>query len=47
MGGSFIFGITTAVSMLLITVGIFYVLIKRGQFLDAMKEKAEAGSAKK
>lgn len=47
MGGSFIFGVITAVSMLLITVGVFYVLIKLGQFLDAMKERAEADSAKK
>jgi hypothetical protein len=47
IGGSFIFGVITAASMLLITVGIFYVLIKLGQFLDAMKDKTEAGSAKK
>jgi len=45
--GGFIFGIITPVSMLLVTVGIFYVLIKLGQFLDAMKEKTEVGSAKK
>lgn len=47
MSGSFIFAIIAPVSMLLITVGIFYVLIKLGQFLDAMKGKAEVGSAKK
>ncbi len=37
-GGSFIFGAIGAVSVLLITVGLFYVLIKLGSFLDAMKE---------
>ena len=42
-----IFGIIAPVSALIITVGVFYVLIKLGQFLDAMKEKAEAGPAKK
>jgi uncharacterized protein YoxC len=47
MGGSFIFAAIMAVSILLITVGVFYVLIKLGQFLDAMKEKTEAGSANK
>ena len=46
-GGSFIFGAISAVSILLITVGVFYVLIKLGSFLDAMKEKTEAGSTKK
>ena len=45
-GGSFIFGAISAVSMLIITVGVFYVLIKLGSFIDAMKEKTEAGSAK-
>jgi hypothetical protein len=35
------------VSVLLVAVGIFYVLIKLGSFLEAMKEKAEAGSTKK
>ena len=47
MGGSFIFGAVTAVSILLVAVGIFYVLVKLGGFIDAMKEKAEIGSAKK
>lgn len=47
MGGSFIFAIITPVSMLLVTVGIFYVLIKLGSFIDSLKEKTEAGSAKK
>ena len=44
-GGSFIFGAIGAVSVLLITIGVFYVLIKLGRLLDAMK--TEAGSAKK
>jgi hypothetical protein len=47
MGWSFIFGIIMPVSILLVTVGVFYVLIKLGHFLDAMKDKAEASSAKK
>ena len=46
-GGSFIFGTIGAVSTLIIAVGVFYVLIKLGSFLDAMKEKTEAGPAKK
>jgi hypothetical protein len=46
-GGSFLFGAVSAVSVLLITVGVFYVLIKLGSLLDALKEKTEAGSAKK
>jgi hypothetical protein len=46
-GGSFIFGVIGAVSVLLITVGVFYVLIKLGNLLDAMKEKTEASSTKK
>jgi len=37
---SFIFGTITAVSILLVTVGILYVLIKLGRFLDALKDKA-------
>jgi hypothetical protein len=45
--GSIIFGAIGAVSILLITVGVFYVLIKLGGFLDALKEKAEAGGSKK
>ena len=40
-GGSFIFGAISAVSVLIISVGIFYVLMKLGSFLDAMKEKVE------
>jgi hypothetical protein len=40
-GGSFIFGAISAVSILIISVGIFYVLMKLGSFLDAMKEKTE------
>jgi len=46
-GGSFIFGAISAISILIISVGIFYVLMKLGSFLDAMKEKTEASSAKK
>ena len=46
-GGSFISAAIGAVSMLIISVGIFYVLMKLGSFLDAMKEKTEASSAKK
>jgi hypothetical protein len=42
IGGSFIFGAIMAVSVLLITVGVFYVLWKLGGLLDAMKEKTEA-----
>ena len=45
--GSIIFGAIGAVSVLLITVGVFYVLIKLGGLLDALKEKAEAGGTKK
>ena len=46
-GGSFIFAAIGAVSVLLITVGVFYVLIKLGSLLDALKEKTEAASTKK
>ena len=46
-GGSFIFGAISAVSVLLITVGVFYVLIKLGSLLDALKDKAVAESSKK
>jgi len=42
MGASFIFSAIMAVSVLLITVGVFYVLWKLGGLLDAMKEKTEA-----
>ena len=45
--GSLIFGAIGAVSILLITVGVFYVLIKLGGLIDALKDKAEAGSPKK
>ena len=40
MADSFIFGAITAVSILLVTVGVFFVLIKLGRFLDALKDKA-------
>jgi hypothetical protein len=46
-GGSLIFGAIGAVSVLIIAVGIFYVLMKLGSFLDAMKEKTESTTAKK
>jgi uncharacterized protein YoxC len=46
-GGSFISGTIGAVSVLIIAIGIFYVLIKLGSFIDAMKEKTEATSGKK
>jgi hypothetical protein len=46
-GGSFIFGAISAVSVLLITVGVFYVLIKLGSLLDALREKTETASTKK
>jgi len=46
-GGFFIFGAIGAVSVLLISVGILYVLIKLGGFIDALKEKTEAASPKK
>jgi len=46
-GGSFIFGAIGAVSVLIIAVGIFYVLMKLGGLLDAMKEKTESAAAKK
>lgn len=39
MGDTFIFGTITAVSVLLVSVGILYVLMKLGRFLDAMKDK--------
>jgi hypothetical protein len=35
------------VSVLIVAVGVFYVLMKLGSFLEAIKEKTEAGSAKK
>jgi hypothetical protein len=44
-GGSFIFGVISAVSGLIISVGVFYVLVKLGSFLNEMK--IEAGSVKK
>jgi hypothetical protein len=45
-GGSFIFAAISAVSVLIVSVGIFYVLMKLGNLLDAMKEKTEASSKK-
>jgi len=46
-GGSFIFTAISAISILIISIGIFYVLMKLGGLIDAMKEKTEAGSTKK
>ena len=46
-GGSFIFGAIGAVSVLIIAVGVFYVLMKLGGLLDAMKEKTESTATKK
>ena len=45
--GSFIFGAISAVSILIVSIGIFYVLMKLGSLLGAMKEKTEASSTKK
>ena len=39
MGEFFIFQAITALSVLIVTMGIFWVLIKLGRFLDAMKDK--------
>jgi hypothetical protein len=39
VGDSMLLGTITAVSVLLVTVGILYVLIKVGRFLDALKDK--------
>ena len=46
-GGTFLYGAISAVAILIITIGVFYVLIKLGNLLDALREKTEAGSAKK
>jgi hypothetical protein len=40
------FGAIGVVSILLITIGVFYALIKLGSLLDALKEKTEASSTK-
>jgi len=40
-GGSFIFSAISAVSGLIISIGIFYVLLKLGSFLDGMKESVK------
>ena len=45
-GGGFIFGAISAVSVLIIAVGIFYVLMKLGGLIDAMREKTETASKK-
>jgi hypothetical protein len=39
MADSFIFAAITALSILMVTMGILYVLLKLGRFLDAMKDK--------
>ena len=38
--GGFIIEVAFAVSVLMVSVGILYVLIKLGSYLDAMKRKA-------
>jgi hypothetical protein len=38
--GGFIIEVAFAVSILMVSVGILYVLIKLGSYLDAMKRKA-------
>jgi hypothetical protein len=44
--GGFVFQAISAVSVLIVSVGILYVLLKLGSFLDAMKAKTEAASTK-
>jgi hypothetical protein len=39
MGGDLILGAITAVSVLVVSVGILYVLMKLGRFLEALKDK--------
>ena len=39
MAGSFVTEAIMALSILIVTMGIFWVLIKLGRFLDAMKDK--------
>ena len=46
-GGSFISTAILAISALIISVGVFYVLVKLGSFLDAMKESVASASVKK
>jgi hypothetical protein len=38
--GGFVIEVAFAVSILMVSVGILYVLIKLGSYLDAMKRKA-------
>ena len=45
-GGGLIFGAISAISVLIIAIGIFYVLMKLGGLIDAMKEKTDATSKK-
>jgi hypothetical protein len=40
--GGFLFGLIIPVAILLVTVGVFYVLIKLGGFIDSLREKTEA-----
>jgi predicted lipid-binding transport protein (Tim44 family) len=40
--GGFLFGLIIPVAILLVTVGVFYVLIKLGGLIDSLSEKAEA-----
>jgi hypothetical protein len=46
-GGSFITTAIGSVSTLIISVGVFYVLIKLGSYIDAMKVKTASSSEKK
>jgi hypothetical protein len=45
--GGLIFGAVGAVAVLLVSIGIFYVLMKLAGLIDALKEKTVAESAKK
>jgi uncharacterized membrane protein len=45
--GGLIFGTVGAVAVLLISVGIFYVLMKLAGLIDALKDKTVAESTKK
>ena len=42
--GGFVFGLIMPVAILLVTVGVFYVLIKLGSFIDSLKEKTAAAN---
>jgi len=44
--GGFIFALIGSVSVLIVTVGVFYVLMKLGGLLDAKKERTESSTKK-